>query len=316
MFNKLLKLVLACLILFASPAAAVHAQSALSITVLTPNGGETLRDGDTYRITWQSSPEINTVTIAYKACDYCLDWIVTRIPNTGYYDWTVHLKINDGTQAKIQVLGYDNGDGAAIDESDAYFTVVSDPPLTVTAPKDGEVLTAGQAYRITWQSSPDIDMVTIGLKSCPSCMDWITYPIPNTGYYDWTIPASHPYDAQYTLEVTGYDTGVGAVTDTVPITIKFYKVSDPVLLTPQNGAVIATVRPTLDWQDVPHAINYNVQVSTSYDFSSLLLNINTTESIETSSKLPRNTYLFWRVRAYGEGYYYPSEWSSGWFILK
>lgn len=188
--------------------------------------------------------------------------------------------------------------------------------LMVVTPNGGEVLRPGDMYRITWQSSSDIDMVTIGYKACPSCLDWIAYNIPNTGYYDWTVYVGNTTNTQFTIEVIGYDTNVGSVIDTsdAPFTVLPTQLSAPVLVSPLYGHAVATIRPTFDWEEVPYATGYTLQASTSSDFSDLLLNIDTTETFETSSKMPRNTYIYWRVRAFGPTN--PSEWSMGFFLLK
>ncbi|HUI88698.1 MAG TPA: FG-GAP-like repeat-containing protein [Anaerolineales bacterium] len=85
--------------------------------------------------------------------------------------------------------------------------------LTVTSPNGGEVMTVGDVFPITWQSSANIDTVYIGYKSCPSCLDSIVTGIPNTGSYNWTVYVGNTVNTQFTIEITGYDTGVGSVTD-------------------------------------------------------------------------------------------------------
>lgn len=100
------------------------------LRVLQPNGGETLNVGSVYRITWDSTSDIDTVTIGYKGCDSCLSWIANNIANTGYYDWTVSVGNTLNTQFKIYIIGYDTGVGSISDVSDNNFTVL--PPPTVT----------------------------------------------------------------------------------------------------------------------------------------------------------------------------------------
>ncbi len=104
----------------------------LFIQIVQPNGGEILTVGTTYRITWNSSPNIDMVTIGYKSCDSCLDWIVTNIPNVGYYDWNVNVGNTTNTQFKIDITGYDTGIGSTVDLSDNYFTVLQSPTSTAT----------------------------------------------------------------------------------------------------------------------------------------------------------------------------------------
>jgi hypothetical protein len=322
------------------------------VALSAPNGGETLTAGDVYRITWQSSPNIDKVTLGYKSCPSCLDWIVTNIPNTGYYDWTVNVGNTTNTQFTIEIIGYQTGYGSTIDYSDAAFTVLqpsitSTPAfptatpiptrwVTVTTPNGGETLTVGDVYRITWQSSPNIDKVYIGYKSCPSCLDWIVTNIPNTGYYDWTVFVGNTINTQFTIEITGYETGYGSAVDAsdapftvlqpptatptaiptnTPTNTPIPQLSAPVLMYPINGAVISTVRPTFDWNDVIGATSYKIQVSASSDFSNPLVNASATRSTFTpSGKLPRGVVLYWRVQAYGK--ILPSNWSATTFKIK
>lgn len=343
MLSKVFRFALIFVILIIGPATAVDAQSTLSVTITSPNGGENLTVGQVYRITWQSSPEIDMVTLGYKSCPSCLDWIAYNIPNTGYYDWTVFVGNTINTQFTLEIIAYDTGVGSVVDYSDAAFTVLPAPTptplptltptptstpfitltptplpffLTVTAPNGGEILTVGQTYRITWQSSPELDTVSLGYKSCPSCLDWIVTNILNTGYYDWSVYVGNTTNTQFYLEIIGYDIGVGQVIDhsDAPFTVVQPRLDSPVLLTPINGKIITTVRPTFDWQDVSGATSYILQVSASSDFSNLLVNVNTTTSFHGDSKLPRGVLLYWRVRAFGS--INPSDWASSTFRIK
>lgn len=103
----------------------------MQIQVLQPNGGETLYVGDVYRISWTSSPNIDMVSIGYSTGPGSLNWIVTNVPNSYYYDWTVYVGNTANTQFKIQIIGYDVGYGSVSDQSDDYFTVLP-KPLTPT----------------------------------------------------------------------------------------------------------------------------------------------------------------------------------------
>lgn len=315
------------------------------VTLVAPNGGEVMTEGEVYRITWQSSANIDKVTLGYKSCPSCLDWIVSNIPNTGYYDWTVNVGNTTNTQFTIEIIAYETGYGSTIDYSDAAFTVYQAPItptstpisttrwITVTAPNGGEVLTVGEVYRITWQSSPNIDKVYLGYKSCSSCLDWIVTDYPNTGYYDWTVNVGNTINTQFTIDITGYETGSGSATDVsdaaftvlqppptatptaTPTNTPVPQLSAPVLISPTNGVAIKTVRPAFDWSDVPGATSYQIQVSASSDFSNPLVSGTTTSSSYTPiNKLPRGVVLYWRVKAYGQ--ILPSNWSSSTFKIK
>jgi len=98
------------------------------VQIVQPNGGEVLNVGSVYRITWNSTSDIDTVTIGYKSCDSCLDWIANNIPNVGYYDWNVFVGNTINTQFKIYIIGYDTGVGSITDTSDNNFTVLQPTP--------------------------------------------------------------------------------------------------------------------------------------------------------------------------------------------
>jgi hypothetical protein len=102
--------------------------TSMFVQIVQPNGGEVLNVGSVYRITWNSTPDIDKVSIGYKACDSCLDWIATNISNIGYYDWNVFVGNTVNTQFKIYIIGYDTGVGSVTDVSDNYFTVLQPTP--------------------------------------------------------------------------------------------------------------------------------------------------------------------------------------------
>jgi predicted outer membrane repeat protein len=108
--------------------------STMYIQILQPNGGEILTPGTTYRISWNSSPDIDKVSLGYKSCDSCLNWIATNIPNAGFYDWNVSVGNTTNTQFKIDITGYHTGVGSVVDRSDDYFTVLQPTPTPTNTP--------------------------------------------------------------------------------------------------------------------------------------------------------------------------------------
>jgi hypothetical protein len=108
--------------------------------------------------------------------------------------------------------------------------------ITLTAPNGGEVLNVGDVYRITWKDSSNIDTVTIGYQHCPSCLSWVAFAIPNTGYYDWTVNVGNTTATQFTLYIIGYDTGVGSTTDVsdAPFTVLQSTPTPTLTRTPTN----------------------------------------------------------------------------------
>jgi hypothetical protein len=101
-------------------------QSALSIKITSPNGGETLTKGQTYRIMWTSSGRIDDVSIGYTPDDVSnMNWIQdNNIANTGYFDWKVDTHRTTKTQLKIYIMGYNTSGESVESYSNGYFTVL------------------------------------------------------------------------------------------------------------------------------------------------------------------------------------------------
>ena len=160
-------------------------QTAESITVTAPNGGESLIIGNTFDITWTSSGTSGTVDIDYST-DNGSNWtsIVTNETDDGSYTWTVP---NDpSTTCLVRVT---DSDGSPADESDAVFTISTGESLTVTAPNGGEDWEVGTVQNITWTSSNTSGTVHIEY-STDSGTNWADVVASTTddGVYEWTIP--------------------------------------------------------------------------------------------------------------------------------
>lgn len=104
------------------------------VTLLSPNGGETIRNKSFFPITWTNSSNIDRISL-YYLLDNGTFPIALNIGNTNYYNWNVN--INSGytlPQVKILIMGAQTSGPVTIttvsDFSDNYFTVL--PALTPT----------------------------------------------------------------------------------------------------------------------------------------------------------------------------------------
>ncbi|MBI3241626.1 MAG: right-handed parallel beta-helix repeat-containing protein [Chloroflexi bacterium] len=87
-----------------------------------------------------------------------------------------------------------------------------------------------------------------------------------------------------------------------------YNFIAPTLNFPSNGNTSPTTRPLFDWANVTGATSYTLQISTQQNFSTFVLNsIISPSAYVMPTDLPRNTLLFWRVRA--NSIHGPSDWS-------
>ncbi len=78
-------------------------------------------------------------------------------------------------------------------------------------PNGGEILSYGEVYPITWQSSSDMEMVDIYIGSrytCAGCspywdLEWSIHFIPNTGSYNWSVYVDDPTSKEFIVLVQG-----------------------------------------------------------------------------------------------------------------
>ncbi|MBN8702246.1 MAG: T9SS type A sorting domain-containing protein [Bacteroidetes bacterium] len=118
-----------------------------TITVTTPNGGETWYNNTSKSITWTSAGlTTNTVKIEYSL-DNGTTWnvVVNSTPNDGSHSWT--LGSSTSTQALVRISEVANPN--IKDVSDAVFTIAPST-ITVTSPNGGELLIGCSNQNINW----------------------------------------------------------------------------------------------------------------------------------------------------------------------
>jgi len=156
-----------------------------TLTVLTPNGGENLRGGSSYQITWKNQ---NSDTLLV---DYSIDsgktWIlISNVVSalTEKLGWTIPRI----TSSRCLIRIVDKYYTSVGDTSDRIFSIYT-PGLAVTSPIGGEAWYYGQTNKISWRSS-FVDKVKIELTTNNGVV-WSTLasdvPAADSSF-NWSIP--------------------------------------------------------------------------------------------------------------------------------
>ncbi len=100
-----------------------------SITIISPNGGESLEVGSKHDITWETTPGDGTITgidLEYSA-DGGMNWtaIITGTDDNGAYKWTVPNESSNNCLIRGTV--YDDQPAYGTDTSDDYFEIFDYP---------------------------------------------------------------------------------------------------------------------------------------------------------------------------------------------
>lgn len=162
-----------------------------TITVISPNGGESWLTGETYPVTWDSTGNGTNVSIHYSLNDGTSWHTVTlSTPNDGSHDWTLPDTVSTACRVRVSAVGGD-WDGEPYDQSDEVFSIISQaiPAVAVLSPNGGESWVFGTTRQVTWKSTVGLEGLTIEY-STDNGSAWATIATPSTdtGSYDWLVP--------------------------------------------------------------------------------------------------------------------------------
>ena len=193
------------------------------VTLLSPNGGEVLKGGDTFTIVWTPAQDANLapnpINLSYSLNGTFGPWIpiATGLSNNGSFVWNVPQFSVDYSSVRVNVSAYDLAGHEGFDISNANFSIDSTAPfIKVMQPDGGEILLGGATYEIRWiandthfaQNSINISYSTSGATG-----PWSTIAtnLANSGSYNWTVPSITSttvrvnITARDTVTHTGYD---------------------------------------------------------------------------------------------------------------
>jgi len=201
-----------------------------TITVASPNGGESWEAGSTHTIQWSysgdpgSTVKIDAYRITGTALAYFPIVASTSVGSggTGSYVWLIPSNQPVGSDYKIAVTSTTNS--SYTDMSDNYFSITtgkSTPTITVTSANGGETMQAGwTGYmnpNIQWKYTGDPGPnVKIELLKGGVLNSVIVASVPigsgGKGSYYWNIPVSQAAGTDYRIRVTS--TSNSSYTDT------------------------------------------------------------------------------------------------------
>jgi Leucine-rich repeat (LRR) protein len=154
-----------------------------TITVISPNGGESWEEYSSQAITWTSSGGVGNVNVDYST-DGGSSWtaITVSTANDGSCPWTPYPPTSATCLVRVSET-----DGSPADTSDALFSIIPRPTITVLTPTGGEVLRVGSVFEITWTSTGTVGNVALEYEVGTA---WTTFEssTENDGTYSWTVP--------------------------------------------------------------------------------------------------------------------------------
>ncbi|MDA1337388.1 MAG: peptidoglycan-binding domain-containing protein [bacterium] len=168
-----------------------------SITILSPNGGESWKIGETHDITWSYSgpaDKIIQIELGLPAADG-LGIISNIYANTQRYSWQVPLDVPARSDYRV-VIRETSPSYTLLDSSNNYFSIAPKattvPSVTILSPNGGELWDPSQSYKISWtangllNSNVDIFVTTYDQNgNSTSGLKFIANVLAAQGYYYW-----------------------------------------------------------------------------------------------------------------------------------
>jgi large repetitive protein len=183
--------------------------SGTSITVTTPNGGESWAAGSTQTIRWTYTGNPGTIVRIELFKGGVLNRTISAATfrgngGNGSFNWTIPSNQTPGTDFVIKVTSITNA--VFTDTSNTNFTI-SGPTIALTLPNGGENWAAGsvQTIRWTYTGNPGT-IVRIELLKGGVLNRTITASAfrgnGGNGSFNWTIPSNQTPGADYKVRIT------------------------------------------------------------------------------------------------------------------
>lgn len=213
----------------------VESAHPVSMKVISPNGGEKWKTGETHTIKWETTnyPFQSEVEI------FLLNNLSSRSPtrmivttnNAGTYGWIIPPTLENrnerlrGDSFKIQVL---LTEALVDDKSDNVFSIGEGlkPPLALISPSGGKLI-KGNIYPIKWTSTlPEDTIIDISFrkKEIKSGRDYgRLFRTQNNGFKEWLVSKDINTGDDYILEIIAYSKNFNTLASDVseiPFSIK------------------------------------------------------------------------------------------------
>lgn len=234
-----------------------------SVTLITPNGGESVIVGDSLAIQWSASPAVTFVDL-YLLRSGIPELIVADTPSDGIHQWLVTEPADSLCQVRVQW----SSDTTLFDLSNSYFSIISDLRfLSIDSPQSGDTIIPGQVLSIEWTSIGFIDDLRILLQRESAVTETLFASTPNDGQESWVVTAPPAMSATLVIEATDEPSQVFSIVDDLTIADSTFAgpLGEPeIVLLASIGSVM------ISWEPVPNTATYRIENSLDFDIWSVL----------------------------------------------
>jgi hypothetical protein len=254
-----------------------------SLTVLSPNGGETLAPGSDITVSWKTNSQKRFgVTMLTNGTNYYP--VAQDLPaGTKSVNWRVPADVKSPNQCRILIYSLLNN--AFSDQSDTTFTIL--PKIQLVTPNGSERIYGGTNYTITWKNTHNKNY-SAWYSTQDYNYNWVpifTNIPPSVTSYNWLAP--HVTSTKCRILIMTTDSSMSDMSDA-----NFTMVSGASIISPNGGEVLqggSTVKVTWTgglatfngWYTIDNGATWNTLFTGKYGFLgytwTIPLNINSSQ---------------------------------------
>ena len=268
------------------------------VSVLSPNGGETVQASSPYQIKWMATDGTGTIQNIniYNSLDGGLNWELppVNVANTGVFEWTPSTPT---IKARIKVMAEDSYGAIGWDISDGNFIVVNSCP-TPTAPLLESIAAIGDSYTISWTASGN--PTSFILEEDTSSHFTSPTSVYSNNSFKWYSGRKVPGTFYYRVTALN-DCGESVWSATRNVTIEGRVWPEGLSeISPADGSTNVPLYVTLSWNSshpTGESMTYDVwfSIGDSLFHNPELVSSNQAGRSFTVSNLPYDTTCYWKV---------------------
>jgi hypothetical protein len=203
----------------------------LSITVTSPNGGDSLAIGSSKNITWTSTGTIDSVMIELTRDGSTWDTLVAKAPNNGSWTWS-SVTGPPSTTCKVKISNA--AGGVPADTSDNNFTIYEALPPDFSINVRPDTLRVPRGYSGTYK----VILTSINGFASSCTLTVGGYPDGSTATFD------HPVRVPTDSSVLTLNIPADAVVDTLTLTITATEMEKGAGITHSKDVTLIVTLPT------------------------------------------------------------------------
>lgn len=263
-----------------------------TITITAPNGGEEWVLGETESITWTTENLTGRLILELNRSFPSDAWemVHPNMSDGGTQAWIVNG--DPSTTARFRIRSQELS--AAMDTSDADFSMVFVPYITVSEPEEGDLYAVGTELAIRWEDNIDGNVAIDLMDDDDNVTMNIVESTESDGEFEWQIPDGVVTGSPVYIMVSGVEDDVDGASEDFQ-----FNLSQTDLLLPEDAVEITEFPVAFSWNAVPGAATYDLEIASDPGFSPETI-VHEQDVLEVTGAnleaLENGTY-YWRIHS-------------------